>query len=574
MFPPIAYPNITLVRTAAAPAIDVLAKMPRQPQPQPKPKPKPKPQTALEIDLLREVSIETKSGHKSSAISATDIHTIFGSQYGKNIDPTALKESIDKLKALYEARGYELAEIVDIKELMANGKLVLVVTEGVIEDIRVRFLNRERKLVDDKGKPIRGITRDFIITREIELKSGEIYNNKNIERDLRRLYRLGIFEDLKLSFEPSKKDPDRSIVQIDVVESTNFGGLTFRDRFGSNVELSPAIGYGMNNLGGNNQKITADVVVSDGNKIGFNGFNLSYSDPWIAGDPHHTSYEVNVFSRRSQSLIFEGGKTPTYLPNSTDIPLVSRTGAGITFTRSIDGNRYNDNGWQGSVGFGYQKISIENADGKITPLDSKNQPLSFSNTGRDDLLTAQIGLSKDTRDDRIQPNQGSLIKFGATQSIPIGNITFTKLTGSYTHYLPVNLLNLDRGAQTIAFNLQGGTALGDLPPYEAFALGGVSSVRGYEEAGLGAGKSYLRASTEYQFPIFALLGGAVFADYGTDLGTGKTVRGDPAGIRGKPGSGFGYGAGLRLNSPWGALQVNFAINDRGEQRIQFGLSDR
>jgi outer membrane protein insertion porin family len=562
MFPPIDYPNIALVR----PAIDAFVQTPS--------KSRSVVETDSQREILLQVSIETKSGNKSSTISAADIDAIFGSQYGKKIDITTLQESIDRLKALYEDRGYELVEFVDTKKLTATGKLVVVVTEGVIEDIRVRFLDRQRKSVDEQGKPIRGMTRDSIITREIELKPGKIYNNKSIERDLRRLYKLGLFEDLKVSFEPGKKDPSQTIVSIDVVESPTVSGLNFRDRFGSNVELSQAVGYQLRNLDGKNQTLTGNVVISDGTNVGYNGFNLSYKDPWIAGDPHRTSYELNLFGRRSRSLIFGGGKTPTFLPNTTDDPRISRTGAEITFTRSIDGNPYNDNGWRGSLGFGYQKVSIQNTDGKITPFDRENQPLSFSSTGKDDFLTAQIGLSQDTRDNPLQPTQGSLVKFSAQQSLPIGvsNITLTKLTGNYTHYLPVSLLNLDRGAQTVAFNLQGGTALGDLPPYEAFALGGVSSVRGYDEAGLGAGRSYLRASTEYQFPIFALLGGAIFADYGTDLGTGKTIRGDPAGIRGKPGSGFGYGAGLRLNLPWGTLQVNFGINDRGDRRIQFGLN--
>ena len=37
--------------------------------------------------------------------------------------------------------------------------------------------------------------------------------------------------------------------------------------------------------------------------------------------------------------------------------------------------------------------------------------------------------------------------------------------------------------------------------------------------------------------------GVVFGDYGTDLNSGASVLGDPAGARGKPGRGFGYGRG-------------------------------
>jgi outer membrane protein insertion porin family len=112
-----------------------------------------------------------------------------------------------------------------------------------------------------------------------------------------------------------------------------------------------------------------------------------------------------------------------------------------------------------------------------------------------------------------------------------------------------------------------------LPPYEAFSLGGPNSVRGFEDGGLGSGRSFLQATAEYRFPIVSILGGTIFADYGSDLGSGKSVPGDPAGTRLKPGKGLGYGAGVRIQTPL-PVQLNFGRNDLGENRIQFGLGDR
>jgi outer membrane protein insertion porin family len=133
----------------------------------------------------------------------------------------------------------------------------------------------------------------------------------------------------------------------------------------------------------------------------------------------------------------------------------------------------------------------------------------------------------------------------------------------------------NRGAQALVFNVQGGTILGDLPPYEAFSLGGVRSVRGYEEGDVGTGRSYLQATAEYRFPLFSIVGGSLFADYGSDLGTGRSVPGDPAGTRLKPGNGFGYGAGIRLNTGiLGSLRLDYGRNNLGEDRIQFGFGDR
>jgi outer membrane protein insertion porin family len=518
---------------------------------------------------LRQVSVKTLSGNSSSLIPAAEIDKLFNSLYGQPLNTASLAEPVKKLNELYKEKGYELAQVVNAESLTADGKLVLIVAEGVIEDIQVRFMNAERRPIDDQGQPIKGQTRDFIITREVALRPGQVYNRKTIDQDLRRVYRLGQFEDLGLAFVPGTKDPNQVILQINVLETKKTSSFNFGGSIGSSSGPSGLIGYKQLNLGGNNQTLGGDLAIGDRTS-----FNLSFNDPWIAGDPHRTGYEVNVFQRRNLPLIFEGGPNPIFLPNSQETPRIERTGGGIAFSRPLDGNPYNDGGWQTSLGINYQKVTVQDFSGKTAPVDGANQPLSFSKSGQDDLLAAQVGLYKDTRDSRLQPSQGSLIRFNADQSVPIGDskIALTKLSGNYTQYVPVNFLNFDKGPQSLSFNIQGGTNLGDLPPYEAFPLGGVSSVRGYEEGGLAAGRSYVRLSTEYQFPIVSILGGSIFADYGTDLGTGSSVPGNPAGSRGKPGSGFGYGAAIRVNSPFGPLQINYGLNDRGETRIQFGLN--
>ena len=48
----------------------------------------------------------------------------------------------------------------------------------------------------------------------------------------------------------------------------------------------------------------------------------------------------------------------------------------------------------------------------------------------------------------------------------------------------------------------GGVIVGDLPPYEAFPIGGTNSVRGYSEGGVGSGRNYVAGTTALQWPIF------------------------------------------------------------------------
>ncbi|KAH9789720.1 Outer envelope protein 80 [Citrus sinensis] len=47
--------------------------------------------------------------------------------------------------------------------------------------------------------------------------------------------------------------------------------------------------------------------------------------------------------------------------------------------------------------------------------------------------------------------------------------------------------------------------------------------------------------------------------------------GDPAGARLKPGSGYGHGFGIRVDSPLGPLGLEYAFNDRQTRRFHFGV---
>jgi outer membrane protein insertion porin family len=519
---------------------------------------------------VSKVVIKTLPEGTSNSLAQADIDKIFGNVYGQSLNAAALQEDIKALNKFYKEQGFDLAQVVKIENIGADGVLNIVVAEGIIEDLQVRFLNKERKPVDDKGQPVKGATRDFIITREISSRPGQVFNSKKIQQDLRRIFALGLFEDLGLTLAPAT-DPAKAVVQINVIERKS-GSITAGGGVSSSSGLFGSVSYQEQNLGGNGQKLGGEVQIGTRETL----FDVNLTDPWIAGDPNRTSYNLNVFQRKSTSLIFDGGPSRAYVAGTFDVPRVVRAGGGITFTRPLDGNPYTDSPWRASAGVQYQKISLQDAAGNGATLDTAGKPLSASGTGQDDLLMVQLGLSQDLRNSFAEPTQGSLLRLGLDQSIPVGsgNISMTRVRGSFTQYVPVSLVNFDKGAQAFVFNVQGGTIFGNTPPYEAFSLGGTTSVRGYDDGAVGSGKSYLQASAEYRFPIISIVGGTLFADYGTDLGTGNQVLGDPAGTRGKPGNGLGYGAGVRINSPLGALRLDFGLNSQGDSRIQFGIGER
>jgi outer membrane protein insertion porin family len=414
----------------------------------------------------------------------------------------------------------------------------------------------------------------------MQLKPRTIFSQTQAQQDLQRVFRLGLFDDVKLSLSPGQ-DPRKAIVVVNVAERKNFA-ISPNVGYGSTSGLYAGGNFQANNLGGNNQKLSGEVQWS---QRGLQ-FDANFTDPWIGGDPNRTAYTVNGFKRESIPLVFDGGTTEVTLPNG-DRPRVDRTGGGVTFSRPLSETPLGKPEWSATAGLQYQRVAIRDGDGDLSPQDERGNPLSFSGSGKDDLLTASLGVVQDRRNDPLRPTQGSLLRLSTEQSVPIGegNILFNRLRGSYSLFLPTSLTKFTSGCrqqtptaaecpQAFAFNVQAGTVIGDLPPYEAFSLGGSNSVRGYGEGDVGSARSFAQISAEYRFPIVSIVNGALFVDAATDFGSGSSVPGDPAGERGKPGIGLGYGLGLRVQSPIGPVRVDFGLNDQGDSRFQFGIGER
>jgi outer membrane protein insertion porin family len=461
------------------------------------------------------------------------------------------------------------------------------VAEGVVESVKVRFRNKDGEFVDDQGKPIRGRTKDYIITRELELKSGTVFNRNTVQRDLARVYGLGLFEppDTEpISLDPGS-DPSKVNVLVNVTER-NSGSIAAGAGISSASGLFGTISYQQQNLGGRNQKLGTELQLGERELL----FDLRFTDPWIAGDPYRTSYTTNIFRRRSVSLIFEGKdkSIDTFDPNNItdtnqqDRPRITRLGGGVTFTRPLSRNPFKNSEWLASAGLQYQRVSGRDADGNLRKegaifdssgnIISDRTPLTLSSSGEDDLLLLKLGAQRDLRNNSLQPTKGSFLSFGVDQSVPIGtgSVFMTRLRGNYSQYLPIKLLSFSKKPQTLAFNLQGGTIFGDVPPYEAFTIGGSNSVRGYDEGRLGTGSKYVQAAVEYRFPVFSVVSGALFFDYGSDLGSSTQA----AQLLKKNGNGYGYGLGLRIQSPLGPIRIDYGVTDEGDSRINFGIGER
>jgi len=477
---------------------------------------------------------------------------IFKSQLGQPVSVAALRTGVEQVTKWYKDNGYVLAQVITAKPA-SNGVVTLEVAEGLVGNINIRFLDKE-------GKPTTGRTKEDFIKRELKLKSGEIFRVDVARQDLQQLYQLGLFDNANVSLNGDARKVD---VTYDLTERS-VRGVNVGGGYSGDTGVFGTISYRDQNFGGVNKQVGLNVQVG-ANNVQFDG---NFTSPYRASNPDMPGYSVNGFKNQSQSQTFNDNfKDPTEAANYNQ-PTQGQIGGGVTLFKPVDG-------WNASVGLNYTRTSIRDDNGNVIATDQLGKPVSFSGTGVDDLVAVTAGISKDRRNDPNNPTSGSVVSLTSSQSIPVGSgsILMNQVKANYSEYIPVNLLGT-KDPQVLAFNVQGGTTIGDLPPYMAFNVGGLNSVRGYGTGEVATGRSYVLASAEYRIPLFNPVGAVVFADFGSDLGTADTVPGEPGVVRGKPGTGFGYGAGLRVNSPVGVIRADFGLNDQGGSKVQFGLGQR
>ncbi|MGB3613560.1 MAG: BamA/TamA family outer membrane protein [Elainellaceae cyanobacterium] len=468
----------------------------------------------------------------------------------------------DRLDVWYLDNGYALSRVVGLMP-DPSGNLTVEVVEPVVNTVSIRFLDETGSGVDADGEPVEGRTQEDFILRELEMRPGEVFNRNSVVKDLDRLTSLGVFESAAVAVDVDDAGGEPAVdvtyrLQEQLARSFQLGG-------GVSTELGlfGSVNFQDGNFRGRGESARL------GAQVGGRGINFSggFTSPYRDSRPDRLGYGLDIARRSGLSRTF----SDEVLLANGDEARERRFGGGASLMRPL-GN------WDAELGVNYTRTSIRDDDGDRLNQDEFGNQLTISDSGTDDLVTLGFGLSQDRRINPANPSDGSMLSLRTEQSIPVGSgsILMNRLQADYARYIPINLLGTGRvsSPEVFAFNLQGGTVLGDLPPYDAFDLGGTGSVRGYGTGDVGSGRSYVLASAEYRFPIYRFVGGVLFTDLGTDLSTGDNVPGDPAGVRDKPGTGFGYGLGLRLGSPIGLIRADFGLNDRGNSRFHFGFGQR
>ncbi len=564
------------------------------------------------------------------------IEDAFSSDYGRTLNLSELQLRMKELQAWYSSEGYALARVTGPTRVSPDGVVELKVVVGTVAGVEVQFLNKEGETTNEKGEPIRGKTKPWVVTREISIKPGEAFNRNQLEGDIKRLYGTSLFSDVKVTLKPVPEDPGEVTIVLGIVEQ-------------STGSLSGGLGYSQS------QGVFGQVQVQDSNLFGrawnlalnltygqYGGLaNFTFTDPWIKGDRHRTSFRTSLYLSREVPQVFQSqnngdivtvtdyqdnntsrayeintkknpagrkfddvGKASDLFPEYSwfdyqgDSVALQRVGGNIIFARPLNGgDPYKNAPWQILAGLNVQSVRPINFEGTSrvygTPSegDERSVPseniicISYNCATENNLAGLRFAATYNTLNDPRNPTSGNFFSFGTEQFLSVGenSPTFNRVKASYTQFFPVNWLKIAKGCrpkpgekencpQAIGIQLKAGSIVGDLPPYEAFCLGGSNSVRGWYDCDLAVGRSYGEATLEYRFPIISIFAGELFVDAGTDFGSQSSVPGKPGTLLKKPGSGFSIGTGVIVTTPVGPLRLEVASQDfTGEWRFNLGV---
>ncbi|MGQ9629574.1 MAG: outer membrane protein assembly factor BamA [bacterium] len=408
-------------------------------------------------------------------------------------------------------------------------------------------------------------TKDKVIRRELTIREGELYNIIEIRDSLRKLVNLGgeegrpYFETVNFDIEQGKREDELNLIfsvkeaQTGTIRANLSVG---QDPNASTWTTSGSGAIGNSNLFGNGQSIFVEGSIGanifEGERVintqrpNYN-IGLRFKEPWLMDYPISFDTGVNWGFRVYQSYNDEtfGADANFGIPVGRD----DRFYIGYAYSHSIYSNVIRDKFITDRTEDDGVTVS-RNPDLAPSPI---RQIVDIKGEGKP-YRTSSLNLSlvRDLRDRVFDPSSGYRIRVSdqlAGGSIVLGNdrsprdlgipllggdAVFNKPAFDIRGYLPLGWRAEDlRGEPypeiwmtSIGARIRGGVILAPYPhrliPYtEMFFVGGVNSLRGYEDfrfpetASGDGGLSYFLVNAEYKIPLFQnFLRGILFFDSG------------------------------------------------------------
>ena len=463
-------------------------------------------QVVVQVEPFPPLSAVEISGDDGNLIADEVIEETFASDYGRTLNLNNLQQRMKILQASVADQGYSLARVSGPERVSPAGVVTLKLLQGSVAGVEVKFITQDGDDTDENGNPIRGKTKEWVIAREVSIQPGDPFNRNQLERDIKRLYGTQLFSDIKVSLRPMTGQPGDVVIVLGIVEQ-------------STGQLSGGLGYSQS------QGVFGQVQLQETNFLGrswtvgtnitygqYGGLaNLNFSDPWIYGDKHRTSFRTSLFLSQEVPQVFQSeddGNIRTvegYINNRSnsayetgrayaginggnavlddvnlanaadnsvswfdyegDTVVLRKTGGSFSFARPLNGgDPYKDAKWTLVSGMSFSEVQPINFAGESRPygVSSKKRSdgngevdkdqiicVSYNCADSNTLIAARFASTYNNLNNPRNPTSGSFFSVGTEQFLGINSDspTFNRLRASYTQFFPVDWLKLHKGCR-------------------------------------------------------------------------------------------------------------------------------
>lgn len=403
-------------------------------------------------------------------------------------------------------------------------------------------------------------TRDEVLRREMRQLESAWYGADKIARSKERLDRLEFFSDVNIETPAVPGTTDQVDLNVNVTEKSTGSVL-----FGAGLSSAEGVVFGVTvnqaNFLGTGNRVSAQVNTGDVNTV----YSLSYTDPYFTPDGISRGFDVYRRDVDTSTL-----NTASYRSSSY--------GVGVRFGVPINE--------RDSVGAG---LTFDNTDVELDQESPRIYQLYCGNTSgcNNNSLLLNLSWTHDSRDSILFPHKGVYQRLSSEIGLPGLDLQYYKLEYKHSWYKDVT--------KDITVLLNGEIGYGDnyggkdFPFFKNFYVGGVSSLRGYEQSAVGprepvfngssddfavGGTKRLLGNAEVFFPVPGVKDSSqfrlsAFVDAGSVYGSEDAINlGD---LR------YSTGVGVSWFSPFGPIKLvlakalNAQEDDRTEVlQFQFG----
>ncbi len=376
-------------------------------------------------------------------------------------------------------------------------------------------------------------TRDEVIRRELRQLEASWYDGDKIKLSRDRVNRLGFFTDVNIETTEVPGTPEQVDLLFTVVEKPT-GSITLGAGFSSYEKVALTFGITQENAFGSGNYLAVQVNTSKYNR----NIVLSTTDPYFTEGG--ISRTIDVFHRTTRPYF---GDLNSYTIVNSGLGM--RFGVPVTEFDTI------------FVGANAEQTQVK--PGTFLPADIP--------AGTWNSLPLTLGWSRDRRDSALVPTAGNLQRVFSDWSVA-GDTRYVRANYQFQQYVPLTK------KFTFAFNADLGLGKGlngqDYPWFKNYYVGGLGSVRGYQQSTLGA--TYTDRATNnvfYRGGAKKVVFNAEFIGPFPGAGNDKTLR-----MFGFVDAGYAfadnqnidlgllrssYGVGLSWISPMGPLRFSYGI---------------